>query len=277
VDPYRPLEVTGDVRRVQVVGGTPTGGGRVRELPVWVPPGYDDPEHADWRYPVLYLNDGQNLFEQQPGIPGEWRVDETVTELVRAGKIKPLIIVGIPNSGTDRAREYLPLAAIDGVEPRADEYLGFLTREVMPRIQRVFRVGRGPENTSIGGASLGAVVSLYAATKRPDLFGAVLLESASTLSGADGAWESYLRGAERWPEKFYVGMGGREAGSDPANDALNEQYIEWARTLDALGASKGLDEVHRRLVIDPDAVHSEDAWAKRFGGALMFLYPAFDW
>ena len=149
VDPYRPLEVTGDVRRLQVVGGVSTGGARVRDVLVWLPPGYDDPKHSEWRYPVLYLNDGQNIFEQLSGVPGEWRVDETVTELIAANKIKPLIIVGIPHAGVDRASEYSPVAAIDGVTPRADAYLDFLTREVMPRVERSFHVATGPENTAI--------------------------------------------------------------------------------------------------------------------------------
>lgn len=277
VDPYRPLEVTGQVRRLQVVGGAPTGGARVRDVLVWLPPGYDDPKHADWRFPVLYLADGQNVFEQLTGMPGEWHVDETLTELIAANKIKPLIIVAVPHAGVDRVSEYLPVAAMDGVEPRADQYLDFLTREVMPRVDRTFRVAAGPENTAIGGASLGAVISLYAATKRPDLFGAVLIESSPTLSGPGGAWESYLENAQHWPAKVYIGMGGHETGPDPANDALNAAYVESAKALDALVASKGIDQAHRKLVIDPDATHGEAAWAKRFAAAIEFLFPAVNW
>jgi enterochelin esterase-like enzyme len=274
VDPYRTLDVTGQVRRLQVVGGVPTGGARVREVLVWLPPGYDDAANAERLYPVLYLHDGQNVFEQLPGVPGEWRADETATELIEAGRIRPLIIVGIPHAGAERASEYLPVRAIEGVPARAEDHLEFLTREVMPRVERAFRVETGPEHTVVGGASLGAVISLYAATERPDLFGGVLAESIPTLSGAGGVWRSYLEGVTEWPRRVYVGMGGREAGTGSADDATNEAFIDWARSLDAMLAAEGLDESRRRLVIAPDAVHNEDAWADRLPGALEFLLPA---
>jgi enterochelin esterase-like enzyme len=274
VDPYRTLEVTGQVRRLQVVGGVPTGGARVRELLVWLPPGYDDAKNADRRYPVLYLHDGQNVFEQLPGVPGEWHADETATRLIAAGEIAPLIIVGIPHAGAERSSEYLPVAALRGAEPRADEYLEFLTGEVMPRVERAFRVERGAEHRAVGGASLGAVVSVYAATRRPDLFGAVLAESTPTLSGAGGPWSALLEEVERWPARVYLGMGGREVGLDAANDELNAAYAESARQMDAMLERKGLDGAHRMLALDPEAVHNEDAWATRFPAALKFLFPA---
>jgi hypothetical protein len=151
LDPYFKLEATGNVRRLEVAGG---GIPYKRDLIIWLPPGYDDAANKDKTYPVLYLQDAQNLFMKMPNIPDEWKVDETAARLIAEGKIEPVIIVGIPHSMKGRMSEYLPLAIIDGVEPRGKQYVDFLVSEVMPRVERAFRVKTGPEHTTIGGSSL---------------------------------------------------------------------------------------------------------------------------
>ncbi|MBC7772911.1 MAG: esterase family protein, partial [Pyrinomonadaceae bacterium] len=173
-DPYRAINATGTIRRVEVVGG---GVVLTRDLLVWLPPGYDDAANVTRRYPVLYLQDGQNVFEKLPGVPGEWEADEAATRLIGERAIEPIIIVGIPNAGEGRIAEYSPIELIEGVTAKGDAYVDFLTREVMPRVERVFRIKGGAANTAIGGSSLGGVISLYAATRHPDIFGKVLAES----------------------------------------------------------------------------------------------------
>lgn len=272
-DPYREIKATGTVQRVQVRGGSGGAEGSFRDALVWLPPGYEDAENAARTYPVLYLQDGQNLFEQMPGTPGEWGVDETATKLISGGEIRPVIIVGIPHSDEKRISEYLPVQALEGVKPAGDRYVDFLVRDVMPRIERLFRVQKGPANTAIGGSSLGAAIALHAVSTRPDVFGVLLAESLPLASGDAGAWDQYVHALRAFPKRVYIGVGGKELGKDPANHARNEQYVAASKRLDELMAKSGLDKAHRLLVIDQDAEHNENAWAKRFSDAMRFLFP----
>ena len=273
VDPYRTLEVTGTVRRVQVVGGAGRAIGTTRDLLVWLPPGYDDAANADRLYPVLYLMDGQNLFEKLPGVWGEWHADETAQRLVELGLIEPMVIVGVPHAGVGRMEEYVPLRAMDNFDPAGKAFVAWLFSEVMPRVERSVRVSTEPADTGIGGASLGAVIAAFAAGEHPGRFGALLLESMPTMPGTDGGWKAYLDGIETWPGRVFVGMGGREASNDPSDAHLNAVYVDWARELDALLATQGLGPERRLVVVTPDANHNEDAWAERLPDALQFLFP----
>ena len=268
LDPYFTIEGTGTIRRLEVVGGgVPTK----RDLLVWLPPGYDDAANKDRTYPVLYLQDGQNLFMKMPTIPAEWGVDETASRLIKEGKVEPLIIVGIPHAQKDRAAEYLPIAIVPGVQPRAAQYVDFLTAQVMPRVERAFRVKTGPENTAIGGSSLGAVVSLYAATQRPDKFGSVLLESLSGLTGNRPALE-FFRQAKAWPKKVYFAVSEREGGDQPAQAAFNADAVAGAKTFGEL-VGTNVPAAGTLIKVGP-GVHNEEAWRERFPAALEFLFPA---
>ena len=273
LDRYRELDVTGTVRRLEVTGGAGGAVGAQRDLLVWLPPGYDEPENAERRYPVLYLMDGQNIFEHLPGVWGEWRADETAQRLVELGLIEPVVIVGVPHAGRYRAEEYLPMRALDNAEPQAEAFVSWLRHEVFPRAERAFRVSDEAADRGIGGASFGAVVSAYAAAEHPELFGFLLLESMPTLAGAEGRWKRYLESVERWPERVYIGMGGREVSNDEADSELNERYVAWARELEGIFARAGVGSDRRLLVITPDSNHNEDAWAERFPDALQFLLP----
>src|SRR6201987_5254492 len=151
-----------------------------RFLRVWLPPGYDDSENSAKRYPVLYLNDGQNLFEPSTSFTGvEWQVDETAERLIREELIPPMIVVGIDNAGKDRLGEYMPSLALSPARLRVQgsRYPNFLIKEVMPFISRTYRIASGPENTGLGGSSLGALISLYTVASHPGWFGGLLLES----------------------------------------------------------------------------------------------------
>jgi pullulanase len=270
---YRAIEVgAGRLERMEVVGGGARPG-TSRDILVWLPPGYDDAANRSRSYPVLYLQDGQNVFEKLPNVPGEWKADETAARLITEGKIEPLIIVGIPHSFDLRAQEYMPVAALPGVEARGRDYLRFLVDEVMPRIERAYRVKTGPEHTAIGGASLGAVISLAAGQQHPDKFGAVLLESLPTRMGR-GALFRHFGLSQSWPRKVYIGAGGKEGGLKADDESTNEQFVEGTKALVELARGRGVSAENLRLVIEPGAVHNEDAWAARFGNALEFLFPA---
>jgi len=265
-DTTRALEVTGTARRLQVVGGAGRAAGMVRDAIVWLPPGY---ETSGRDYPVLYLMDGQNAFIQQPGTPGEWKADETATALIESGTIEPMVIVGVPHSGFSRADEYLPAELIEGVQPSADEFIGWLERTVMPRVERAFRVQTGPGSTAVGGASFGGVFALYAAGKRPDLFGSAIVESPSVLSRSGYMMTLFAGGSFDWPEVVFLGMGTQEAGTTSEAQELNARYAQAARTLAERAEAAGS---RVKLVLGEGHVHNEEAWAERFGAALTHLY-----
>jgi predicted alpha/beta superfamily hydrolase len=272
LDPYYKLDVTGTVQRVQVAGG---GVATMRDVLVWLPPGYDKPEAAARRYPVLYLHDGQNVFMKMPNVPGEWGADETATRLIKGGRIEEIIIVAIPHAGTARASEYLPFELVEGVRPRGEQYARWLVGEVVPRINSIYRTKTGPENTAVGGASLGGVIALYAATEHPSVFGKVLAESVPLVS-KDGAADKFFRSRGNWPAALWFGMGENELGTDPKNADGNKRYVaahaalrDWHKA--GPGAKPG---ARSQWPLGPGAVHDENAWAARLGDALEFLFPA---
>ncbi|MEO1583047.1 MAG: alpha/beta hydrolase-fold protein [Planctomycetota bacterium] len=265
-DPSTPLEVTGRAFRLQVPGGAGRAAGIVRDAIVWVPPGYDD---SDASYPVLYLMDGQNVFMQQPGTPGEWGADETATELIRSGEIEPMVIVGVPHSGLARADEYLPAELIDGVEPSADEFIAWMELTVMPRVERAFRVKTGAASTAIGGASFGGIISLHAASSRSDLFGKAIVESPSVLSDNQRMLGAFTAESFAWPKTVFLGMGDQEAGTSDEAQALNARYVAAARDLDRAAS---LARSNVETVVGTNHVHNETAWADRFPMALKHLY-----
>ncbi len=141
-----------------------------RMLRVWLPPRYDAPENDNRHYSVLYLNDGQNLFDRATAFAGvEWQVDETADRLIRQEVIPPLIVIGIDNAQSDRIKEFLPYRSFHPpvLRPQGKRYPSFLMDEVMPFVYERYRIARGPENTGLGGSSLGALISLYTVTERP--------------------------------------------------------------------------------------------------------------
>jgi len=241
-----------------------------RFLRVWLPPGYDDAANAGRRYPVLYLNDGQNLFETATSFNGvEWQVDETGDRLIREGVVPPMMIVGMDNAGRERIREYMPHRSLHPMILRVQgtRYPAFLFKEVMPFMTRTYRVASGPENTGLGGSSLGALIALYTAAVRPAAIGRLLLESPS-LWASNRQLIRQSRGVKRWPERVYLATGTAEAGRRDKDQSMVDDVRELAGIL----RRAGLDETRLKLVIDEGAPHNEAAWARRFPEALAFLF-----
>jgi predicted alpha/beta superfamily hydrolase len=241
-----------------------------RFLRVWLPPGYDDSLNAGRRYPVLYLNDGQNLFEAATSFTGvEWQVDETADRLIREGGILPLIIVGLDNAAQARMREYMPHRSLHPILLRGQgsRYPDFLTKEIMPFIARNYRVASGPENTGLGGSSLGALISLYTAAVRPGSFGRLLLESPS-LWASNRQMIRASREVKHWPERIFLATGTAEAGREDRNRSVVDDVRELAGIL----LRAGLDDRRLRVVIEEGATHHETSWARRFPEAVSFLF-----
>jgi predicted alpha/beta superfamily hydrolase len=241
-----------------------------RMLRVWVPPGYSAPENQSRHYPVLYLNDGQNLFDPATAYIGvDWQVDDAADRLIRDGKIPPLIIVGIDNAQKDRPKEYLPYRSFHPpvMRPQGKRYPEFLLNEVMSFVHQQYRIARGPENTGLGGSSLGAIISLFTAMDRPGIFGRLLLESPS-LFISNRQLLKLSRAFRQWPERIFIGIGTKEAGSEDRD----RQTVEDVKQLEHILRRADLREDRLRVVIDEGATHSEQEWAKRFPDALSFLF-----
>jgi enterochelin esterase-like enzyme len=236
-----------------------------RDLIVYLPPGYDG---QPWlRLPVLFLHDGQNLFEGSTAfIPGvDWHVKETADHLIRTGAVQPLIIVGIYNIGKSRVHEYTPTKTPKLGGGRADRYAKFLVQEVMPFIHEQYRTLADPASTGIGGSSLGGLVSLYLGLKLPQTFGRIAALSPSVW------WNQrvILRFAAAAPvqprPRIWLDVGTKE-GPRVVQDV--EQFRD---VLLKKGWRLGEDLHYERV---EGAEHNEAAWAKRVGPFLQFLYPA---
>jgi predicted alpha/beta superfamily hydrolase len=241
--------------------------GNTRLLRVWLPPDYDG-----WganRYPVLYLNDGQNLFDPATAFAGvHWQVAETATRLITEQKIRPLVIVGIDNT-KERACEYIPYRSKDPrvLRAKGKRYPEFLQCEVMPLIEGRYSILRGPENSGLGGSSLGGLITLYTQLAAPGVFGRALIESPSLFVANRKILEA-SRKFRDWPTRTYLGMGTRETG----NATKDAKIVEDVRELETIMRANGLDEQRLRVRIIEGATHSETAWAERFPEALEFLF-----
>lgn len=236
-----------------------------RRLVVYLPPGY----HADAgrSYPVLYMQDGQNLFDGRTSfVPGQhWHLNETADNLIREGAAEPLIIVGVYNAGGRRIEEYTP-----SVDPgfraggRADLYGRMLAEELKPYVDATYRTKPGREHTGIGGSSLGGLVSLYLGLGRADTFGRVIAMSPSLWW--DGCWmlrnlDSVARGPKA---RVWLDAGTLEgANTDCHAEAL-------AEALAARGYEPGEDVEFMRA---EGARHREQDWAHRVHQGLRFTFP----
>ena len=241
-----------------------------RMLRVWLPPEYDAERNRERYYPILYLNDGQNLFDKATSFAGvEWEVGETADRLIRQEEVPPLIVVGIDHAQRERIREYLPYRAVNPpvLRPLGKRYPRFLIDEVMPFLFHRYRIARGPENTGLGGSSLGAIISLFTTIDRPGIFGRLLLESPS-LFVSNRRLLRYSRASRQWPEKIFLAMGTHEDGR-PERD---REVVEDVEELEHILRRAGLGEDRLRVKIVEGAVHNEAEWAKRFPEALEFLF-----
>jgi predicted alpha/beta superfamily hydrolase len=240
--------------------------GATRRVWVYLPPRYAaEPAR---RFPVLYLQDGQNVFDGATAFLAgkEWEVDEAVERLAAEGRIEPPVVVAVDNGGERRAFEYLPTR-----DPRvgdgggADLYGRMLVEELKPWVDARYRTKAGREDTGIAGSSFGGILSLYVGLRHPEVFGRIA--ALSTSVWVDDRF--IVRFVDALPAKpdtrVWTDMGTREDGSAVAD----------ARALrDALVRKGWRDGVDLRYLEAEGAVHNETAWAKRVPAVLEFLFHA---
>jgi predicted alpha/beta superfamily hydrolase len=249
---------------------------QTRTLRILVPANYFSPHNTHRSYPVLYMQDGQNLFDQATSYAGEWHMDETVEHLVGGFKIPPMFVVGIDNGGDKRSPEYLPYpdqhndreGVSDEKSVHGKDYARFVVTEVMPFIEKRYRVSAGAMNTGIGGSSYGAVIALYTALQYPGTFGHLLVESPPLWIGNDQLLKDVQK-AKVLPRKMYVGIGTNEGGKD---SELSAEVVKLVQELETDLRKKGMGPTRLKVVVEEGGEHTEAAWSKRLPEAMLCLY-----
>ena len=240
-----------------------------RRITVILPPGYD---HCAARYPVLYLHDGQNLFEDHEAAFGvSWRAQATAEQLTLASRITPVILVGIANTPA-RLDEYAPYRNERGTGGRGDLYSRFVLEEVKPFVDAHYRTLPGRKHTAVGGSSMGGLISLYLAWRYTSAIGQAVVMSPS-LWWDEVAILRDLVGEQTWMRKvrFWLDVGTREGRS--SNRGHVPVMVQHARDLVERFDNNGLiPGRHYYYWEAAGGEHNEAAWAARFDKVLLFLY-----
>jgi predicted alpha/beta superfamily hydrolase len=239
-----------------------------RQLTIYLPPGYE--AEIERRYPVLYLQDGQNLFDAARAFGGQhWHVAETATALIESGTIAPLIIAGIDNTGANRINEYTHTHDRKRGGGEAGAYARFVVGAIKPFVDATFRTRPDTSNTGIGGSSLGGLVSLFIALSHPDVFGKAAVMSPSVW------WDRrsilrYVRTVPKTRPRLWVDMGTAESmGAGSARRVLEDARLLEAGLVKA-GWVEGVDLRYEDI---EGGEHNERAWGNRFGRVLEWLFP----
>ena len=257
--------------------------GKSRTIRVWMPSNYE--QDNDRHFPVLYMHDGQNLFDRETAAYGEiWDVHTAVENLMTSKGFSGAIIVGIDNApGLERLDEYSPwqcerleeLKALgdyqrdiggDGVK-----YGKFLTETLKPYIDAHFRTLTDRENTGVAGSSMGGFISLYLGVEYPEIFG--MIGAFSTAAWfADKALAEHLSHLNSsFKTKWYLDIGTEETSSSNVKD-FNKLYVDGTLAIEGQLLSLGVQKENLKVVVEEGATHFELAWARRFPEAFAWLF-----
>lgn len=228
-----------------------------RKIWIYLPSDYDTSTKS---YPVLYMHDGQNLFDVQTSFSGEWQVDETLRQLEQAGNYG-VIVVGIENGGGSRLDEYSPWVHPTYGGGDGDKYVRFLTETLKPHIDSIYRTMPGRETTGIAGSSMGGLISYYAGMAYQDKFGKVGVFSPSFWFSSEV--NSFTTNAGKQENNRFYFLAGANEGS---NMVVNMQGIY--NQLQNLG----FRSTDLNYIVKSDGQHAEWFWAREFGNAYEWLF-----
>ncbi len=235
-----------------------------RSVSVYLPRAYfSEPDRS---FPVFYLHDGQNLFDERTSyVPGHpWHAHTTADRLTENGEIEPIILVGVANTGIRRMAEYTPTRdfKLGGGEGRS--YARLLIEELKPAIDANYRTLPGPATTAVGGSSLGGLISLFLGIEFPGTFGRIAVMSPS-IWWNNRSILGFVEGLPLRPDlRIWLDMG----TSEGAKHLRDTDHL--FRLLKRRGWQEHVNLAYQRV---PGGIHSEDAWSDRFDDVLRFLFP----
>ncbi len=233
--------------------------GRTRRIWLYLPPDYANSQKT---YPVLYMQDGQNLFDAATSFSGEWGVDETLDALHAAGDWG-CIVVGIDNGGASRLAEYSPWPNARYGGGQGDLYVDFLTNTLKPYIDANYRTRPDRLFTGVMGSSMGGLISLYAGLRRPDVFGRTGVFSPSLWYNRRIFTYALAAQPLRPDPRFYILSGGSESTS---------QTRDQRNLLDTLALAGFQFPTEIDSVVKGDGRHEEWFWRREFGAAYQWLF-----
>ncbi|WP_018247978.1 alpha/beta hydrolase [Orenia marismortui] len=273
------FSVVGNVKIVDDFQMTPLD--RKRRIWIYLPPDYNQ---SNKRYPVLYMHDGQKVFDMPVGHRVEWEVDESLERLFNENKTDGVIVVAVEHGGESgnyyRYREYAPWSIYNsqGEAPpvEADDYVEFIVSKLKPYIDNNYRTLKEREHTGIAGSSLGGLISLYAGLKYPNVFSKIGAFSPSLWVGynesskGNGMIFDWIQTREIQEEmKIYLYVGGQEVGGNlEQSKFFRNNVVSFYNLLQQIGFKK--DDL--KLVIDEEGNHYENYWAKYFPKAYLWLF-----
>lgn len=257
---------------------------QARDVMVWLPEGYD----TNKKYAVLYMHDGQMLFDKNTSWNKQsWNVDSVAQAVQKDGRTRPFIVVGINNHPEYRLYDYMPRKALDYIPEGdtllakyninhfgADNYLRFIVDELKPFIDKNYSTATSRENTFIAGSSMGGLISMYALCEYPNIFGgAACLSTHSPLITTNApaevpvwakAFRDYLNNHLPNPNTAFIYM-------DCGDRTIDAGYIPLQRQIDELFKAKGWGNAHFRSMFFPGHAHDENSWESRLHIPLEFI------
>ncbi|MBZ4663757.1 MAG: carbohydrate esterase [Caloramator sp.] len=254
---------------------------RKRNIRIYLPIDYYENENK--RYPVIYMHDGQNLFDHHLSYSGHsWEIKETLDRMQENGEIEGFIVVGIDNNqeGFKRLDEYSPWkneeiesllerGIKDGAGGEGKEYAEFIVNTLKPYIDENFRTLRDRENTIVAGSSMGGFISLYIGFKYQDVFSKIGAFSTAAWFKEGELLEFLREEGQREEMKVYLDIGTEETSNDD-DPNFKDYYINGTiRIYETL--CEFMDKQNIKLIIDEGATHNEIHWAKRFPEFIRFI------
>lgn len=235
-----------------------------RDIIVYLPPGYED--NAEKRYPVLYMHDGQNLFDSVTAFGGqEWSMDETAERLIHENAIEPIIIVGINNTGIHRIDEYTPTR--DGRQKaggNAAAYGRLVVEDLKPFIDSQFRTLPASATTALGGSSLGGLVTMFLGLTYPLVFGKLAIMSPAVWWDRKTIVKMVNRLSGKFEQQIWLDMGTAESRAGIKDVRILREALV------AKGWKLGNDLLYTEA---KNADHTEWAWSQRVDPMLRYLFP----
>jgi predicted alpha/beta superfamily hydrolase len=258
--------ITGDVNIVEVPGFL-----NGRDVSIYLPPNYY--KDLATRFPVLYMFDGQNVFDAATSFAGEWEVDESCERLIAQGKMAPVIVVAVANGQANRIEEYTPWPdSLYTNSPNGGgaQHLQTIVDVLLPYINSHYRTLTGPENTGIAGSSLGGLMAIHAAGKHQGSFGKIAAFSPSLWWKNEFAL-GFAKENIKPGIRLYLDMGAMEGNLGVNSGNYSLHIIQsFKKSLEDNGF---VDGINFMVVQDALGEHNEATWARRLPGTLMFLFP----